>query len=219
MKNYIFGYGSLMEKESRLRTTPNAINIYPVKIYSYVRGWWAKGSSIGLSTTFLGCVPSKLLKEKDIIHNFVNGVVYEVSQEELQVTDRREASYQRVKIPFDQIEDYSNVLKKESNIWAYVNEDIDLYSTLPSKKFPIVQSYVDICINGCIEIENSFPHAKEKGFASEFIKSTLFWSEYWVNDRIFPRRAFIHRPSAYKIDKLLLEHLEDPSLLEKIYFE
>lgn len=81
--------------------------------------------------------------------------------------------------------------------------------------FPIVQSYVDICINGCLEIENSIPKAKEDHFTIDFIRSTTKWNTHWANDRIYPRRPFMYRKNAFAIDTILKDNL--PELFSKIY--
>lgn len=214
MKNYIFGYGSLIEKESRLRTTPNALIALPVRVSNYKRGWFARTGVAGLTTTFLGCVKDE--------KSHTNGVIYEVTQKELEATDEREQGYVRTAIDHEDVTDYSDQIDRDSKIWIYAdvfkNKD-ELKSKLPTKDFPIVQSYVDICVNGCIEIESIFPLAKKDNFARDFIKSTQYWNEYWVNDRIYPRRPFIYRKNAYQIDELLKENLEDKNLFGKIYFE
>ncbi len=214
MNNYIFGYGSLIEKESRLRTTPKSEVAFPVKVNGFKRGWFARTGVSGLSTTFLGC--------KKEANSHTNGVIYEVSDEDLKLTDSREHGYQRVKIDFEDIEDFSGQIDENSAIWIYANQFPDNKipgSSFPSKEFPIVQSYVDMCIDGCLEIESSYPKAKDGEFAIDFISSTYFWSKYWVNDRIYPRRPFIYRPYAYKIDKLLKENLREKDLFDNIYFE
>jgi hypothetical protein len=95
MKNYIFGYGSLIEKASRLRSTPNAKAAIPVVVYGFKRGWFSRTGAPGLSTTFLGCI-----KEAD---GGTNGVIYEVSKEDLKLTDSREKGYTRIKINFEDI--------------------------------------------------------------------------------------------------------------------
>jgi hypothetical protein len=73
----------------------------------------------------------------------------------------------------------------------------------PTSKFPMVQSYVDLCINGCLELESLYRTAN--GFTQEFIRTTTGWNAYWVNDRIYPRRPFIYAPKAGGIDKALKE--------------
>lgn len=214
MKNYIFGYGSLIERESRLRTTPNAKAVFPVQVNGFKRGWFARTNVSGLTTTFLGCVED--------LGSHTNGVIYEVNENDLLETDKRERGYERIKINFKDIEDYSSQLDRSATVWIYANKftnDKIPESNFPSKDFPIVQSYVDICLNGCLEIEAAFPIAKENNFAIDFIKSTKYWSKFWVNDRIYPRRPFIYRPTAYKIDRLLQENLSDKTLFNQIYFE
>ncbi|HEX4285101.1 MAG TPA: hypothetical protein VHZ28_08405 [Terracidiphilus sp.] len=67
-----------------------------------------------------------------------------------------------------------------------------------------MQSYVDICLAGCLQIQQGFPEAGD--FAEEFIQSTREWSKYWENDRVNPRRPF-GIPMAQDIDVLLKKHL------------
>ena len=166
MKNYILGYGSLIEKESRLRTTPSAELAFPVIVSGFKRGWFARTGVSGLSTTFLGCIRDE--------HSHMNGIIYEVSEYDLHLTDLREKGYKRVRIDIENILDTTGTLRKRSNVWIYTNVfDYNKIpdSVLPNKNFPIVQSYVDICINGCFELEAKFPIAKEKMFAQSFIQN------------------------------------------------
>jgi hypothetical protein len=53
-QNYIFGHGSLIEDESRQRTTPSARDAWPARVSGIRRGWWARGAKSGLTTTYLG---------------------------------------------------------------------------------------------------------------------------------------------------------------------
>lgn len=213
MKNYIFGYGSLIEKSSRQQTTPKAEIAYPVKVKGFKRGWFARTGVIGFSTTFLGCIYDK--------ESYVNGVIYEVSEQELKLTDNRELGYKRIQIKQDSLELFvdSSLLNKEICIWIYISpflkNEIPV-SRLPSSEFPLIQSYIDICLNGCLEIEDLYPKAKEENFAIQFIQLTDYWSTHWVNDRIYPRRPTQYVPRAYMIDSLLNEHLPDKTLFNKI---
>ena len=217
MKNYIFGYGSLIENESRTRTTKNAIKVYPAYVVGYKRGWFARVNVPGLTTTFLGCIKSESLNNK------VNGVIYEIHKNDLPDLDRRENNYTRVEIRHSDIKLLANLnLNLNDKVFVYLNEGIsddNMLQYLPNKDFPIVQSYVDICINGCIEIEETYPQAKEVGYIEMFISETYYWSEYWANDRIYPRRPFIYRPNAYTIDAHLKRYLKDSTLFDKIYIE
>ena len=51
----------------------------------------------------------------------------------------------------------------------------------PTADIPMVQSYVDICVNGCLEIEALYRTAT--GYVQEFINTSTSWNKYWVNNR------------------------------------
>lgn len=195
-QQYIFGYGSLIEDASRLSTTPAAKFAWPVRVSGIVRGWFARGAASGLTTTFLGAVDAQRPEP------WCNGVIYAVSPEDLAATDRREsAGYQRCRIPSKNIEmlDGSGG-PPEGDFWAYLNRLTpgQIPDNLPSEQFPMVQSYVDICVNGCLQVESRFRTAK--GFTADFFATTSKWSRFWVNDRVYPRRPFIFQPNANAID-------------------
>lgn len=223
MNNYVFGYGSLIEKESRTFTIPNVDEVIPAQVRGITRGWWARTKVMGVSTTYLGCLnsDSDYLKKHDA-KNFVNGIIFKVSDDDLKMLDDREKNYKRVKLQHVDIVLYNEQSLKDLPVWVYLNEFKDEESflhALPSKDFPIVQSYVDICINGCLEIEEFCPAAKQSNFLIHFISSTIFWDEHWANDRIFPRRPHIYCKNAFKIDTLLQKHLPDKTIFDKIYIE
>ena len=203
---YIFGYGSLIEQTSRMKTTPSAMYVLPARAPGFARGWWARTGAIGFSTTFVGAIAEK--------GGSMNGVVYAVSKEELEATNQREQGYTPTDIT-DTVQILSGSYKPTDKVWIYVNKfkEGELQQSLPSPKFPIVQSYVDICLTGCLQIEQGFPEAGD--FAREFIKSTQGWSKYWENDRVNPRRSsFAGVPLASKIGHLLQKHL--PELFAEI---
>jgi hypothetical protein len=194
---FIFGYGSLVESQSRVMTLASALYASPVNVSGIRRGWFDQfAGGISLTTTFLGAVPDP--------DSNCNGVIFQVTQQGLAAFDQREMGYKREKI------DQKNILMLDGSksapagdIWFYANSE-ERYA---SPKFPIVQSYVDICLNGCLEIEATYPLAKEAEFAETFLKTSTNWSKYWVNDRIYPRRAFIYMPNAGKIDQLIVKVL------------
>jgi len=203
---YIIGYGSLMQDESRKRTSPQAGPAHPVEVTGYRRGWLARGDSIGLSTTYLGVLPDP--------QGSLNAVIYSVETGELAATDRREAAYCRKSVPLASIK----TLEKgpfelgEGQAWIYVNRPESIAT--PSAKYPIVQSYVDVFVSGCLEQEQRF---ELKGFARECLATTRNWSEHWVNDRVYPRRPIVFQPRARQIDSLLSEQL--PEYFSRIRIE
>jgi gamma-glutamylcyclotransferase (GGCT)/AIG2-like uncharacterized protein YtfP len=205
VQQYIFGYGSLIEQASRMRTSPAAMYVLPARVRGYVRGWWARTGAIGFTTTFVGAVAEKSTS--------VNGVIYTVSEAELKASDEREQGYKRVDVTGN-VEILSGGAAPKDKVWIYINDfkKGELEKSLPTPQFPIVQSYVDICLTGCLQIEQGFPDAGD--FASEFITSTLKWSKYWENDRVHARRPFVGVPQSSKIDALLQKHL--PKLFAEI---
>jgi cation transport regulator ChaC len=202
VSQYIFGYGSLIEQASRMRTTPSAIYVLPARVHGYARGWWARTGAVGFSPTFVGATPDP--------SKSVNGVIYAVSDDELAASDKREEGYVRVDAAkFEPVEILSGGPAPNGEIYIYVNDfkKMPQQDSLPTAQFPIVQSYVDICLTGCLQIEKGFPGVGE--FAREFIESTQEWSKYWENDRAYPRRAPFVVPKAQDIDKLLKLYLPD----------
>lgn len=215
-QNYIFGYGSLIEDESRESTTPSAVDAWPVRVKGLRRGWWARGGPGGMTTTFLGAIVDPAQPNASC-----NGVIYKVTDIELADTDRREtAGYQRCQIDPQTITMLEGSPQPPPGIyWVYLNvlTPAQLKDNLPSPQFPMVQSYVDICINGCLEVEGRY--ATAAGFTAEFIGTTEAWSRYWVNDRLYPRRPFIYVPNASQIDTALLAAPQTGSLVYDVELE
>jgi hypothetical protein len=201
MQQYIFGYGSLIELASRLRTAPDAKDVLPARVHGYARGWWARTGAIGFTTTFVGAIPQP--------SSTINGVVYAVSDKDLKASDDREEGYVRMDAAkYGAVEILSGGAAPEGNIWLYVNDFTEgkaRKDSLPTAQVPIVQSYVDICLTGCLQIQEQFPAAGE--FAREFIETTEEWSKYWENDRVNARRPFVTVPKFWTIDHLLQTHL------------
>lgn len=212
-QNFIFGYGSLIEDESRRSTTPSARDAWPAKVKGIRRGWWARGSTSGMTTTYLGAL--------DDPRAWCNGVIYPVSEQELAATDQREsAGYKRCRIPQADITMLDGRgAPPEGLFWAYVNviPPAQLKDNLPSPQFPMVQSYVDLCVQGCLEVEGKYPTAA--GFTRDFIASTDEWSRYWVNDRVYPRRPFIFQPAAGAIDAALRQAPKTAELYYEVELE
>ena len=195
MRTFIIGYGSLFKKTSLNRTLPQVEVIEPVYLNNYSRSWNACENIMPtFSTTFLGVEKSENSK--------INSIIFEVDKALLIKLDKREFLYDRVKVDLNDVEFTSHLfdIKIDDNIWVYVTKE----PSLPSDKFPIIQSYVDTCISGCLEIEEVF---KIENFAVDFIKLTDGWSTNWVNDRIYPRAPHIHQPDAYIIDTMLNDNI------------
>jgi len=206
LPQFVVGYGSLMQDESRKRTSPHAGPAHPVEVNGFRRGWFAKGDPLGFSTTYLGVAADPQSR--------VNAVIYRVEPTELAATDQREAAYCRHSVPLPRIRSLEKEPFElaESEAWIYVNRRGAI--AVPSAQYPIVQSYVDIFVGGCLEQEQRFELA---GFARECVATTRDWSVHWVNDRLYPRRPFIYQPKARQIDTLLAQQL--PEYFSRIRIE
>lgn len=197
MRTFIIGYGSLINRSSLNRTLPIVKDIEPVYLNNYKRSWNAlEDQTVSLSTTYVG-----IEKSPDSV---VNGIIFEIPEELLGKLDSREFLYYREKVDLHEIDFLSNKfnITENDNTWIYVTKN----PKKPNEKSPIIQSYVDVCLSGCIDIEDEF---KVEDFAKNFILQTTNWSKNWVNDRIFPRAPHIHQPMAYKIDRLLFENINE----------
>ena len=192
---YVFGYGSLIEKASRTRTNPEAADARPARVTGYQRGWFHQfAKNVGSTCTFLGVI------EKTSATS--NGVIYRVN--DFEKTKEREVGYTATPVAASKIEmlDGAGPWDPAEVVYIFVSNPDDISKTgAPTSAVPMVQSYVDICINGCLEIEAIYPSAD--GFVQEFIRTSTGWNAHWVNDRIYPRRPFIYVPNASTIDQAL----------------
>jgi hypothetical protein len=210
VQDYVFGFGSLINTASRMSSDPDAVAAVPVRVAAsvgYARAWnfqhpIAKITALGLEKTEAGAGRT------------INGVVCPVlSASGMEALDAREIGYTRVAIASEQLEPLSwQTLPDGARVWMYVPlgpllssevgeaDDDDAARagvglTGPSFQRPILQSYVDVCILGCLEYSEEF--------AKEFLTSTSQWEGPWINDRQIPRRPWVHQPRYKEIDMLL----------------
>lgn len=189
-----------MKTASKAFTYKNTGANIPVQIKGFSREWNLKANSVGPDGTFLGVVPNE--------DSSINGAVFQLPlsqyvSEALESYDQREHLYCRKLIDIADIEflipDNNTISTEDNYYWIYVNKDINIAG--PSKYNPIVQSYVDVFISGCLELQNEHDLP---GFAKKCVETTKGWSAVnWINDRIFPRRPYVHEPKAREIDALL----------------
>lgn len=199
-QQFTIGYGSLMEDESRRRTAPNTGEAMPVIVTGFERSFNASGNPVGFSTTYLGVV------DQDDAQ--IAAALYEVLRvEDIKATDARESSYCRFSVAPEQIQvlDGSEI-PANGQYWIYVNKPN--YRAPASERLPLVQSYIDIFVTGCLQLSKRATQF-EGNFAVACLKTTEGWSTHWVNDRLYPRRPFIYQPNAGSIDRLLDQHIPE----------
>lgn len=197
LPQYVVGYGSLIDEQSKKRTDPTAQESFPALVKGYKRSWVVHGNLPGFNATFLSVIEDK--------SSSFNGIIYKLNNSgQIQQYDKRETIYCRKELNFKALKIYSDALPAQKQIWIY--SPAQKQNLPPTHDYPIVQSYVDLFIRGCIQIEEKF---KIKNYAKDCIQSTDQWSAHWVNDRIFPRRPSLFEPYAAKIDALLKEVLPE----------
>ncbi|KAJ3315032.1 hypothetical protein HDV04_004832 [Boothiomyces sp. JEL0838] len=181
IKQYIFGYGSLINTASRKRSLQRNTSVIPVKVNGFERRWGYRCPRKNYTAV--------LVTRKQ--NHTVNGVLIPIADPEndLKILDQREANYARCLINISDVMPLIDAeIPKDALIWVYEthNSNFKNYSTtsqqchqiehIPTPNCPIPQSYIDCILAGCLSIG--------KEFAEEFVLSTRGWnSECWWNDR------------------------------------
>ncbi|CAM3718219.1 hypothetical protein VA7868_02420 [Vibrio aerogenes CECT 7868] len=184
MSVYIFGYGSLMNSSSR-RLTGQTGQAIPAVVSGLIRHWGKVDDSY---------FASPLVSEPGA--GLVNGVLLEIMDEALEEFDKREAGYQRIPLLAEQFEAPLD-LTTEDDIWVYIKSQ----PLPPCENVPVLQTYIDTVLSGCLEISEDF--------ARFFIRHTRGWQSPVDNDRQQPRYknyAGIPEHHIELIDELLAVH-------------
>jgi hypothetical protein len=224
---YIFGYGSLINFSSIEKTLfsigddeedieflkKNIVCCSPilekalkfdkiiqvVRVKNLKRGWYLRYGSYDNKITqghiTLGAYESK--------SSTCNGTLFPVTKAQLENIDLRESKYIRKIIKNTDIEFLKgNGLEKNAIVYYY---SIDKYKIkTPNNLFPLLQSYIDICMTGCILIDKLLENTNFE-YTNEFVSTTYEWKnyKYWINDRIYPRRPSVFTPYAKIIDNII----------------
>jgi hypothetical protein len=204
---FIFGYGSLINSVSRNSTAGKAVPAIPVRVsaaFGYIRAWDDRSTS---GFTALGLhKPGPGEKASTI-----NGVLYPVDGDDMAKYDIREQGYARVEVPRDDIEALSwERLPASGRIWVYVpvkaGGEPGVGLPLASAQFPLLESYIDVVVEGGLEYGEDFAH--------ELLETTSDWSDFWLNDRELARRPWVHDPASSQVDQLLMESAQAAAKLQ-----
>lgn len=170
--------------------------------FGYKRSWCFRSS-----TGFTALGMQQIDIENDACLG-ICGVLFPIpNSESLTAFDLREVGYYRMAVPSHLITLSSNkncpVIGK---VWIYIPEANRLSD--PDENFPILQTYVDICIRGCHDWGGV-------SLVSDFLISTSGWNDFFLNDTIMSRRPWLHRPDYLLIDKCLEDHGSHTKFVER----
>lgn len=208
-KNFIFGFGSIVNDESKKSTVEGAGDSIPVRIsskFGYRRVWNFQSPTAKLTALGLEKV------NNDTLSSTINGVIYPLlpidginEEEQMKLFDEREEGYVRMKVPPEMIQatSWQSLPSHSYDVWIYVpvgkidNKEQVPGTDLspPDKYYPILQSYVDVVLLGFLKYGEDF--------AIEFLYTTSWWSRYWLDDRQVPRRPWLFQKKYKQIDNLL----------------
>jgi hypothetical protein len=151
-KQYIFGYGSLVSPKDVFRTLGRRVElIYPVELHGWIRDW---GIAVDITKThrkfklYKGCpgyVAALNIRRPESGEHPTNpnGVLFEVTDEDLAKLDKREYCYERVDVTADIIDPPANAI-----VYAYSGLDTYLLARKKGLEVVIVKLYQDIVTEG-----------------------------------------------------------------------
>ena len=185
MMHWIFGYGSLICPDSRARTglTGEAL---PVIASGLERHWRVALEQAELSVVGVSQAGPDAQ---------TGGVLFALQEDEFAEFDRREVEYERQPLAPQALQTVDGSALPEGKFWVY--------QPGPSQsQHPIPQSYLDVILRGCLQINEAF--------AEHFIRHTGSWKPR-INDRQQPLYARPLRPQHQQVwpqvDRLLDKHL------------
>ena len=224
MKEFIFAYGSLLNKTSRERTFHTA-SIYKANIKK--NSGYYRTFNFRSNTGFTALGLAKLSDESKCIGTTINGIIIEVENvHDFQKLDDREVGYNRIDITefVEVIHDKNNNSNddddigdtKKNEITTSLNTNMKIWVYIPSivnrknadKDYPICQTYVDTVLEGCIDFGEKF--------TDEWILSTAGWSQFYLYDTPTSRRPWLSRPMEWKrIDRILMKFTKHTYFIER----
>jgi hypothetical protein len=180
MKNYIVGYGSLINEESQ-RITGVVGHSVPIILKGYKRSWTVVYDHLQFCA--LGVYPEP--------QSEVNAVLFETH--DLEGFDRREHGYHRVALDRSQIQAWSaqGQIPEDGDIWIYLPKEEK--HGFASESYFIWQSYVDVILMGCLAVGSEY--------VEKFMSSTAHWNkEFFKDDRA--TSEYLKKLKTYDPDKI-----------------
>lgn len=185
-KQYVIGYGSLINERSKRATVANVSDNMPVEIRGFRRGWY----HVAYDQVFLGAV-------RDPKYGF-NAVVFSLDDsKQIKEFDVRKKNYCRKLVPQSKIKSLG---KEQINgdVWIYVSSHPKYLNDLDDNDFAEA-SYIYTFLLGCLDVEQENGN---KDYLNECLNHTYQWPKqirYDLNNkdkfrksRILPNSKQMH---------------------------
>jgi hypothetical protein len=156
-KIYIFGYGSLVNYNSRKDITKKSIkskksrkskktSFYASihKDFGYIRSFNVRLTIDGIKQTMLGIEKVDKIEKKLTFP--INGVLFQVTSSQLKKLDQRESEYRRIIVNKKFIK--TDILLHENDI-VYIYKPKVIFKI--SCNYPVCQDYLNMCLEGFAE--------------------------------------------------------------------
>ncbi|KAJ3369468.1 hypothetical protein HDU91_007141 [Kappamyces sp. JEL0680] len=190
---FLFGYGSLINPQSRERTLNRPLgkdDVIPVSVAGLQRSWSYRCSRRDYTAVSVS---------RTTEHTATNGVLIPLldPKQDLALLDEREIHYARGLVPLSAIRFLGSEtiqIPADALVWVYENHDsafpnfnassqhVQQNARIPDLKhspcpnYPIPQSYLDVILGGCLLYSTDF--------ARDFIQSTWGWrQDAYLDDR------------------------------------
>ncbi len=184
---YLFIYGSLLSRRSREATLQGEVDVTPATLRGFRRVWNMHTPQLGGGITFLGLEPFP--------EATCWGAVMPVHDDQFDRLAAREQDYELTPLNWTDIEEGPADREEPLHAFTYVSSD------RPNDAFPIVQSYLDVCLTGCLELGKDATTGENH--CASFLRDTAGWGPHWVNDRVHARRPFVEFPQSISIDQAI----------------
>ena len=202
-----FGYGSLVNRDTR---DPSE-KVLPATLHGWERQWAHHAHSLAReeSPDRLGVCP---LTISESASSAIDGVLAEISADDLPLLDKRERGYERLTLQASRfsfepasISPDAGLVLDEKNMArvsiVYVYRSLEAQRGWANDQYPLIQSYIDVVLSGYRRLFG------EQG-VRRFLASTRGWDGPLVNDRdnpIYPRAVKLGDKELAWIDTLIEE--------------
>lgn len=184
---WLFGYGSLISESSRKKTSTAVTgDSFPGIVQGLSRGWFTPVQLPKKAQINSNIVAVQAVGVTEAVDAACSGIIFGVKASALAEFDKREANYERVKIDWTRVQPFGDSGSAQKERAESLDEDCYCYvqkaTSAPSPAFPVIQSYVDVILDGCMETSPQF--------VREFIKTTSAWPKHddgsYLDDRTAP---------------------------------